>query len=122
MKPRVRYIMSWLLLLCGTAFAQDKTVTIQGTIQDAFLERGLMGCTVKLLRTDSTEVKAESKVYEIGNNAMQLTTIFYITAPNTPGDYLIRVTKEGYDDGWTGVTIPQDYKQAGRPLSTWSPA
>lgn len=91
--------------------AQDTEVTLRGGIQDAFLERGLFDCTVTLMRTDSTLVECQPKVYEIGNDSMHISTIYFINVPRQPGEYLIRVQKGGYGDGWTNVTIPEGSKE-----------
>ena len=56
-------------------------MTLQGSIQDSFLERGLFDCTVTLMRVDSTAVECQPKVYEIGNDAMHISTVFYINVP-----------------------------------------
>ncbi len=58
-----------IALAALTAGAQDK-VTLQGSIQDSFLERGLFDCTVTLMRADSTAVECQPKVYELGNDEM----------------------------------------------------
>lgn len=70
-----------------------------------------MGCHVTLMRTDSTEVDCESKVYEVGTDSNHFTTIYDFFISNQPGDYLVRVSKEGYEQGWAKVTIPANYKE-----------
>ena len=69
-----------IALVAMTAGAQEK-VTLQGSIQDSFLERGLFDCTVTLMRADST------------------------------ANYIIRVQKDGYEDGWAKVSVPDGYKE-----------
>ncbi|MDE6000184.1 MAG: outer membrane beta-barrel family protein, partial [Bacteroidaceae bacterium] len=104
-----------LLLLCiGGALhadAQNATVRLQGSIQDAFLERGLSDCVVTLMRADSTSVECKPEVLQIGNDSQHFTTIYFINVPRQPGEYLIRVQKEGYGDGWMNVTIPESSKE-----------
>ena len=51
-------------------------MTLQGSIQDS-----LFDCTVTLMRVDSTAVECQPKVYEIGNDAMHISTVFYINVP-----------------------------------------
>ena len=99
-----------LALVALTAGAQEK-VTLQGSIQDSFLERGLFDCTVTLMRADSTAVECQPKVYEIGNDEMHISTVFYIDVPRQAANYIIRVQKDGYDDGWAKVSVPDGYKE-----------
>ena len=101
-----------IALIATSAWAQEtNNVTLQGSIQDSFLERGLFDCTVTLMRTDSTAVECQPKVYEIGNDEMHISTVFYIDVPRRAADYIIRVQKDGYDDGWAKVSVPDGYKE-----------
>ena len=99
-----------IALVAMTAGAQDK-VTLQGSIQDSFLERGLFDCTVTLMRADSTAVECQPKVYELGNDEMHISTVFYIDVPRQAANYIIRVQKDGYEDGWAKVSVPDGYKE-----------
>ena len=99
-----------LALVAMTAGAQEK-VTLQGSIQDSFLERGLFDCTVTLMRADSTAVECQPKVYELGNDEMHISTVFYIDVPRQAANYIIRVQKDGYEDGWAKVSVPDGYKE-----------
>ena len=99
-----------IALVAMTAGAQEK-VTLQGSIQDSFLERGLFDCTVTLMRADSTAVECQPKVYEIGNDEMHISTVFYIDVPRQAANYIIRVQKDGYEDGWAKVSVPDGYKE-----------
>ena len=99
-----------IALVAMTAGAQEK-VTLQGSIQDSFLERGLFDCTVTLMRADSTAVECQPKVYELGNDEMHISTVFYIDVPRQAANYIIRVQKDGYEDGWAKVSVPDGYKE-----------
>lgn len=105
------YIVMVLLVCSCRLSAQNGSVKLQGHIQDTFLERGLFDCIVTLMYADSTVVECSPKVYEIGNDPMHIATIYNIDVPNQPCDYLVRVQKEGYDDGWAKVSIPEGYKE-----------
>ena len=106
-----RNIITIILALAAmTAGAQEK-VTLQGSIQDSFLERGLFDCTVTLMRADSTAVECQPKVYELGNDEMHISTVFYIDVPRQAANYIIRVQKDGYEDGWAKVSVPDGYKE-----------
>ena len=105
-----------LWVCAGRLSAQNGSIKLQGHIQDAFLERGLYDCVVTLMHADSTAVECSPKVYEIGNDSMHITTIYEIDVPNQPGDYLVRVQKEGYDDGWAKVSIPEGCKERSRAV------
>lgn len=48
-------------------------------------------------------------MFSLGSGGMHSTTIFDFFIPNQPGDYLVRVTKEGYEEGWEKVTVPENY-------------
>ena len=106
-----RHLITLILVLASlTAGAQDN-ITLQGSIQDSFLERGLFDCTVTLMRADSTAVECQPKVYELGNDEMHISTVFYIDVPRQAANYIIRVQKDGYDDGWAKVSVPDGYKE-----------
>ena len=75
------------------------------------MERGLFDCTVTLMRADSTAVECQPKVYEIGNDEMHISTVFYIDVPRQAANYIIRVQKDGYEDGWAKVSVPDGYKE-----------
>ncbi len=108
-----RQIITIIIALIATsAWAQEtNNVTLQGSIQDSFLERGLFDCKVTLMRADSTAVECQPKVYEIGNDEMHISTVFYIDVPRQAANYIIRVQKDGYDDGWAKVSVPDGYKE-----------
>ena len=99
------------LVLSLSMQAQEQNVRLQGSVQDAFLERGLFDCIVTLMYADSTAVECSPKVYEFGTDPMHFSTIYEIEVPNQPRDYLVRVQREGYDDGWAKVSIPEGYKE-----------
>ena len=105
-------ITTIIALVTATAWAQEtNSVTLQGSIQDSFLERGLFDCTVTLMRADSTAVECQPKVYEIGNDEMHTSTVFYIDVPRQAANYIIRVQKDGYEDSWAKVSVPDGYKE-----------
>lgn len=109
----IRLLLTFVLLLfAGHIDAQETSITLQGSIQDGFLKRGIDDCKITLMRADSTRVECEPKIYNIVNGTSRTTTIFFITIPFKPGDYLLHVTKKGYDDGWGKVTIPANYKNS----------
>jgi len=58
-----KFIKFLLIITTNMIYAQNQTVIVQGGIQDSFLKKGLFGCKVTLMRTDSTEVKAETNLY-----------------------------------------------------------
>ncbi len=102
-----------LIFECAVySYAQESNrITLQGSIQDSFLELGLFDCTVTLMRADSTAVECQPKVYEIGNDEMHISTVFYINVPRQAANYIIRVQKDGYEDGWAKVSVPDGYKE-----------
>ena len=89
---------------------ENKSVVLQGNVQDGFLERGLFGISLALLRADSTVVESKPTIYEIGNDSMHITTMYYLGAAVDPGRYLVRAQKDGYDDGWAEVEVPANHK------------
>ena len=74
-------------------------MTLQGSIQDSFLERGLFDCTVTLMRADSTAVECQPKVYELGNDEMHISrnVLGYYSMNNGRTVFI-------YRDGHTYVT------------------
>ena len=108
-----RFFLTLLaIFITAISYAQESTVTLQGGIQDVFLKRGLFDCRVALFNSDSIEVKSDIKLYEIGEDSMHVSTIYSIHTPNVAGNYLIRVQKQGYADGWAQVVIPKDNQKA----------
>lgn len=99
------------IFFASPAFAQYAQINLQGKILDSFLQNGITDCQVTLMRADSTIVDSEPKVYNIGNDNLHFTTIFDFFIPNQPGDYLVHVTKEGYEDGWGKVSVPENYME-----------
>ncbi|MCR4614234.1 MAG: outer membrane beta-barrel family protein [Bacteroidaceae bacterium] len=89
---------------------ENKSVVLQGNVQDGFLERGLFGISLALLRDDSTIVESKPTIYEIGSDSMHITTMYYLGAAVDPGRYLVRAQKDGYDDGWAEVEVPANHK------------
>lgn len=105
-------LIFFAIFITAVSYAQKSTVTLQGGVQDVFLKRGLFDCRVALFNSDNIEVKSDIKVYEIGEDSMHVSTIYSINTPNVAGNYLIRVQKQGYADGWAQVAIPQDNQKA----------
>ncbi len=110
MKRRLSFFLC-IGFACLSYAQETNNVTLQGSIQDSFLERGLFDCTVTLMRADSTAVECKPRVYELGNDEMHISTVFYIDVPRQAGNYIIRVQKDGYEDGWTKVSVPDGYKE-----------
>lgn len=108
MKKIILYLLA--MLLASPAFAQHPRINLQGQILDSYLKNGIMDCRVTLMRADSTKVDCEAKVYENGTDERHFTTLYEFSVPNRPGVYLVRVTKEGYEDGWGKVSVPAKYK------------
>ena len=107
-----RHIITTIIAITAaiSAMGQGSGVVLQGGVQDGFLERGLFGCKVTLMRDDSTMVECYPQVHEIGNDSIHVSTIYYIGMSGKPGNYLVRVQKDGYEDGWAKVNIPEGYK------------
>jgi hypothetical protein len=42
---------------------------------------------------------------------MHISTVFYIDVPRQAANYIIRVQKDGYEDGWAKVSVPDGYKE-----------
>lgn len=100
-----------ILLMAVSAWSQNARLNLQGSVLDAYLKNGVMDCHVTLMRADSTVVDCESKVYEVGTDASHFTTIYDFFIPCRPGEYLVRVSKEGYEEGWAKVTVSEDCKE-----------
>lgn len=111
MKKVTFFYISFILAIffASPAFAQYPQLNLQGRILDAYLKNGVKDCQITLMRADSTIIDSKPTVYSVGSNDMHSTTIFDFFIPNQPGDYLVRVTKEGYEEGWEKVTVPENY-------------
>lgn len=89
---------------------ENTSVVLQGNVQDSFLERGLFGVSLALFSADSSMVESKATVYEIGNDSMHVTTMYYLGTSAQPGHYRVRAQKDGYDDGWAEVDIPERHR------------
>ena len=105
-----RQLITFILVLAALTAGAQKTVTLQGNVQDSFLERGLFDISLSLLNADSTAVDCKKNIYEIGNDSTHITTLYYLNAQLSPGHYLVRAQKDGYNDGWAEVDIPANHK------------
>lgn len=106
----LRCLFTALLVLLAVSAYSQSTLTIQGTVKDAFLECGLDSCEITLLREDSSEVKADVNIFEIGGTSKIDATLYYLKdVPNVAGSYLVHVQRAGYNDGWAKVTIPEGF-------------
>lgn len=104
-------VLILLMLQASIGWSQNQNVTIKGIVQDAFFERGLFGCQVTLTHADGTALDAQAKVYEIGMDSMHIVTWYFIDVPRKAASYKVRVRREGYEDGWAWVRIPDGYKE-----------
>ncbi|MDO4929761.1 MAG: hypothetical protein Q4E59_01360, partial [Bacteroidales bacterium] len=108
-KSLVIFTFCLFAFFASPAFAQYPQLNLQGRILDAYLKNGVKDCQITLMRADSTLIDSEPTVFSLGSGGMHSTTIFDFFIPNQPGDYLVRVTKEGYEEGWEKVTVPENY-------------
>lgn len=111
----ISYVMA-LFALVG--FAQETQLNLQGTVLDSFLKIGVKDCRIELLRKDSTATDFKPEVFEIGVSLSKFSTLYNFYIPNEPGEYLVHVSKDGYEDGWGKVTVPAQYRQLRMTLPT----
>lgn len=89
----------------GQSDNKDK-IGLMGKVYDRMTSHELPGAIVALLRSDSSEVaqcKALSRTM-YGFERIEEHSDFYLRVPRVNGDYILRVTHEGYD------TLYVDYK------------
>lgn len=107
-----RLLLVWLAATQALLAPAQDTIAIQGSVEDSFLHNGLFGCSVALLTEDSVDTKTETMVYESGSDSLHFTTFYRISnVDSKPATYLVRVRKDGYEDGWAKVTIPANFKE-----------
>lgn len=113
MTRRTLFLITFIFCILSLS-AQDQKVKLQGNIQDAYLKCGLFDCHVSLMRKDSVSIPCKPQIFEMGTDSMHIITTYSLDIPNAAGDYILRVTKDGYDDGWANVTIPANCKNGDR--------
>lgn len=94
-----------LLLFCSLiaqrVCAQDSLIVI-GHIQETFFKRGMKDCHLQIFTADSIEVETyRTENIQIHNDS----SLFNIYTVASPGNYLLRASKEGYADVWQPFSV-----------------
>ena len=76
----------------------DSTITIEGRVQDFVTHVDVPGCLVEVLNANDSSVVASTKALEEYQNGEQSwkTSEYRITIPRKEGDYILRVTEDGF--------------------------
>ena len=84
--------------------AQNSSVFIWTSVEDAFLHTPLTGAMVRLLESDSTTVINKSvRVNNMENQAGEITEAQIMLRVETGKKYLLHAKLLGYDDAWLSI-------------------
>ena len=106
MKLHIQQKILYVIVCLLTMQVQAQTLDIAVDIEDEFLKVPLTGVKVSVLNLDSTVVVDAAKSFSVKNLDGRLIQENYMaTVKAVKKDYLIRVTKEGYGEVWTTVSV-----------------
>lgn len=106
-----------LILLCITASISaqtlDNTITIEGRVQDFVTHADIPGSLVEVLNAKDSSIIASKKAltqYESGEQRWE-TSEYWVEIPRKEGDYILRVTEEGYTPTYVTLPLHHFYKR-----------
>ena len=101
------------LTVCISAQTLDSTITIEGRVQDFVTHVDVPGCLVEVLNANDSSVVASTKALEEYQNGEQSwkTSEYRITIPRKEGDYILRVTEDGFMPTYVKLPLHHFYKR-----------
>ena len=101
------------LTVCISAQTLDNTITIEGRVQDFVTHVDVPGCLVEVLNANDSSVVASTKALEEYQNGEQSwkTSEYRITIPRKEGDYILRVTEDGFMPTYVKLPLRHFYKR-----------
>lgn len=97
------------VLFCLTAQAQERTITLKGSVDDAFLEVPLRGVQVSILSKDSTLLADSAQfTYLFGANDRLVAALWQARVKTADTLLLARARLKGYGDVWQPITLGAD--------------
>lgn len=106
---RIATTIILIVMFVIAAQAQERTITLEGGVEDGFLEVPLRGVQVSILSKDST-VLADSVqfTYLFGGNNRLVATLWQTRVKTADTRLLVRARLKGYGDVWQPVTLGAD--------------
>lgn len=106
-----------LILLCITvsisAQTLDNTITIEGRVKDFVTHTDIPGSLVEVLNAKDSSIIASKKAltqYQSGEQRWE-TSEYWVEIPRKEGDYILRVTEEGYTPTYVTLPLHHFYKR-----------
>ena len=101
------------LTVCISAQTLDNTITIEGRVQDFVTHVDVPGCLVEVLNANDSSVVASTKAFKEYQNGEQSwkTSEYWITIPRKEGDYILRVTEDGFMPTYVKLPLHHFYKR-----------
>lgn len=101
------------LTVCISAQTLDSTITIEGRVQDFVTHVDVPGCLVEVLNANDSSVVASTKALKEYQNGEQSwkTSEYRITIPRKEGDYILRVTEDGFMPTYVKLPLHHFYKR-----------
>ena len=111
----MKYIYTSLIILCFTlsATAQSQTLILQGRVQDFVTHVDVPGSLVEVLNAKDSSIIASKKAltqHESGEQRWE-TSEYWVEIPRKEGDYILRVTEEGYTPTYVTLPLHHFYKR-----------
>ena len=111
----MKYIYTSLIILCFTlsATAQSQTLILQGRVQDFVTHVDIPGSLVEVLNANDSSFVASQKAhkqYQSGEQSWE-TSEYWISIPRKEGDYILRVTEDGYMPTYVNLPLHHFYKR-----------
>lgn len=105
-----RVIITLLAALFGlSAQAQERTITLEGGVDDGFLEVPLRGVRVSIHRSDSTVLADSAQfTYLLGGNDRLVAALWQARVKTADTQLLVRARLKGYGDVWQPITVGTD--------------
>lgn len=121
----MKIFCSTLILLClplsASAQLQNNTLTLEGRVQDFITHVDVPGSLVEVLNAkDSTIIASKEAICHYQNDDEKWETAeYWMQIPRKEGDYILRVTKEGFATTYVNLPLHHFYKrELSRELST----
>lgn len=98
------YLFVMMYFSCIQIFAQ--TLNLIGDVEDEFLQKPINNVRITVMNPDSTVVTDSVRYTFMRNGKGELLAIQYaIPVPREKRDYLLRASRDGYDDVWQSISV-----------------
>lgn len=110
---KITSLLLIFLLSANYALSQSKTFTVKGKVYEAHTKVQLLECHVEILSsTDSSVIDSTIAIqkFRSGNDTFY-TSEYSMSIPKEEGEYIVRVSKKGYETKCLNVDLKNLYKR-----------